>query len=121
MRMEFIQAGGIGYFPGLQKAVTIDVDHLEKDDAEALRRLVEAARFFDLPATVGVPAQGAADYQYYSMTVEDGERRHTARVLSPIADPALHELLRTVQKHVKAARAAARGIPSNPTSSAPRR
>jgi hypothetical protein len=116
MRIEFTQAGGIGYFPGLQKPVLIDIDHLRKEEAEELQRLVEAARFFEHSATVGTLAQGAADSQHDIVTVEDGKRRHTVRVLVPVTDPALHDLLREVQKHVKAARAAGRDIPAHPTS-----
>jgi hypothetical protein len=119
MRIDFAQAGGIAYFPGLNKPVTVEVDHLPKDEAEELKRLVEAARFFDLPAAVGAPARGAADYQHYILTVEDGGRRHTVRVLVPVEDPVLQELARAVQKHVKAARAAGRGPPPDPRADQP--
>jgi len=105
MRIEFAQEGGIGYFPGLNKPVTLEVDHLDKGEAEELKRLVEAVRFFDLPASIGVPARGAADYQHYMLSIEDGGRQHTVRVLVPIENPVLQELVRAVQKHVKAARA----------------
>jgi hypothetical protein len=121
MRIEFTQAGGVGYFPGLQKPVTIDVDLLEKAEADELRRLVEAAGFFTIPDTVGVPARGAADYQHYVVTVEDGGQRHTVRILAPVADPALHDLIRAAQRHVKAARAAGRGTLPRSTSDEPRR
>jgi hypothetical protein len=121
MRIEFTQTGGIGYFPGLNKPVTVDVDHLDKEEAEELKRLIAAARFFALPAAVGAPARGAADYQYYILTVEDGGRRHTVRVLVPVEDQVLDDLVRMIQKHVKAARAAGRGSPSNPTVGTPRR
>jgi hypothetical protein len=121
MRIEFTQAGGIGYFPGLNKPVMVEVDQLGKEEAEELRRLVEAARFFDLPAAVGAPARGAADYQYYILTVEDGRRRHTVRVLVPVEDPVLDDLVRAIQKHVKAARAPGRASPSNPAPGKPRR
>ena len=103
------------------KPVTVDVDHLDKEEAEELKRLIDAARFFELPAAVGSPARGAADYQYYIFTVEDGGRRHTVRVLVPVEDPILDALVRMIQKHVKAARAAGRGSPSNPTVGKPRR
>lgn len=119
MRIEFAQAGGIGYFPGLNKPVTVEVDQLDKEEAEELKRLVEASRFFNLPTAVGVPAKGAADYQYYSLTVEDGGRRHTVRVLVPVENPVLYELIQAVQKHVKTARAAGRGNPATPTPGKP--
>jgi Emfourin len=119
VRIEFTQAGGIGYFPRLNKPVTVEVDHLDKAEAQELKRLIEAARFFALPAAIGAPARGAADYQSYVVTVEDGGQRHTVRVLVPVEDPALHDLVRAVQKHVKAARASGRGTPPRPTAGKP--
>jgi len=119
MRIEFTQTGGIGYFPGLNKPVTVEVDDLDQEEAEQLKRLVEAARFFELPTAVGAPARGAADYQHDILTVEDGGRRHTVRVLVPIEAPALQELVRAVQKHVKAAREADRGLPADPMADKP--
>jgi hypothetical protein len=113
MRIEFSVSGGVGYFPGLNKPVIIDVDQLDTESAEELKRRIEAARFFDLPPEVGSPAPGAADYQHNVLTVDDDGRRHTVRVLVPAEDPALQELIQTVQKYAKAARAAARGAPSD--------
>jgi len=112
MRIKFSQTGGLAYLPGLNKPVTIDDDLLEKDDAEELKRLVQAARFFDLPPAVGAPARGAADYQQYGLTVEDGGRQHTVRILVPVDDAPLQELIRAVQQHVKTARTAGRSTPA---------
>ncbi len=111
MRIEFAVEGGVAYFPGLAEPVIVDLDLLDKDEAEQLKRLIDAARFFDLPTVVGAPVRGAADYRQYILTIDDGSRRQTVRVLEPIEDPALQELVQAVQKHVKAARAAKRGIP----------
>jgi hypothetical protein len=105
MRIAFAQEGGIGYFPGLAKPVTIDVDRLDHAEAEELKRLVEAVHFFDLPASIGAPARGSADYQHYILNIEEGGRQHTVRALVPVEDPALRELVQAVQKQVKAARA----------------
>ncbi len=99
MRIEFKETGGIGYFPGLNKPVTLDLDQWDKGEAEELKRLVKAAGFFDQPATIGVPAPGAADYQYYLLTIEDNGRRHAVRILVPIKDSALHDLVLAIQKH----------------------
>ena len=104
MKIEFKQEGGLAFFPGLSKPVPLDTNNLDKSEAEEIKRLVAAAHFFDLPAAVGEPAKGAADYQHYTLTIEDGERRHTVRVLVPPQDPALRELLQAVHKQVKAAR-----------------
>jgi hypothetical protein len=108
MQIEFTQEGGIAYFPALSTPVAIDVDRLAEPEQEELKRLVAAAHFFELPARVGEPAKGAADYQYYILTIEAEGRRHTVRVLVPTQDPALRELLQAVQKRVKAAREAGR-------------
>ena len=104
MRIEFSQEGGIGYFPGLNKPVTVEVERLDEAEAEELKRLVDAARFFDLPASIGVPARGAADYQHYILSIEDDGRRHTIRALVPVEDPALRALVEAVRTHVKATR-----------------
>src|SRR5262249_15368974 len=102
------QEGGVGYFPGLSKPVTIEVDSLERGEAEELKRLVESAHFFQLPANVGTPPPlGAADYQHYTITIEEGARRHSVRGSFAVKDEVLQKLVSAVQKQVKAARAAA--------------
>jgi hypothetical protein len=104
VKIDFKKEGGIAFFPGLSKPETLEMDSLDRAEAEEIKRLVEAADFFELPATVGTPAPGAADYQYYALSIEDGERRHSVRVLVPPQDPALSDLLKAVRKLVKAAR-----------------
>ncbi|OGB23999.1 MAG: hypothetical protein A3I66_14880 [Burkholderiales bacterium RIFCSPLOWO2_02_FULL_57_36] len=108
MQVEMSEEGGVAYFPGLAKPVSIDVDSMEAGAADQLRQLIEHANFFDLPATVGTPAKGAADYRQYTLTIDDGPRKRTVRIQEPIEDPALNELVQAVRKHVKAARAAMR-------------
>jgi len=114
VRIELSQTGGIGYFPGLNKPVAVEVEGLDEDVAQELRRLVTAAGFFALPAAVGTPAPGAADYQCFILTIEEDGRRHTTRMLVPIEDPALLALVQAIQKQIKAMRAAGRGAPANP-------
>jgi hypothetical protein len=108
MRIELSEEGGVAYFPGLAKPVSIDVNLLDAGEAEQLTRLIERAGFFDLPATLGTPAKGAADYRQYTLTIDDGSRQHTVRIQEPIEDPAVDELVQAVRKQVKAARAAMR-------------
>ena len=108
MQIEFSQAGGVAYFPGLNKPITIKVDQLDVKDAEELKRLVDASHFFDLPAAIGVPAKGMADYQFYTLAISDSDRQHSVRVLVPIEDPALLDLIQIVQKHVNAIRTKSR-------------
>jgi hypothetical protein len=107
MQIKFTQEGGVGYFPVLSKPVTIEVDSLEQGEAEELKRLVESAHFFELPANVGTPPPpGAADYQHYTITIEEGGRSHSVRVSVPVKDDAVQNLVSAMQKQVKAARAA---------------
>lgn len=108
MRIQFAQEGGLGYFPTLSKPVTIEVDRLDTWEAEELTRLVKAACFFELPLALGIPARGAADTQHYTLTIEDGARCHTVRILVPVENEAVHDLVSAVRIHVKAARAADR-------------
>jgi hypothetical protein len=67
LRIQFSTEGGIAYFPGLSQPVTIDSEALSQQQGAELKRLVEAAHFFDLPANVGRPAPGAADYRQYNV------------------------------------------------------
>lgn len=102
MHIELSQTGGVGNFPGLSKPVTLDVDQLEEVEQAELRLLVEAARFFDLPDSMGTPAPGAADYQYFILTIADGEHRRTVRALVPVENVPLRELIQSIRKHLKA-------------------
>ena len=107
MQIKFTQEGGVGYFPGLSKPVTIEVDSLAQGDAEELKRLVESTHFFELPTNVGTPLPpGAADYQHYTITIEEGGRSHSVRIPVPVKDEAIQNLVSAMQKQVKAARAA---------------
>jgi hypothetical protein len=113
VRIEFTQEGGVAYFPRLAQPATIDVRELPAAEASELTALVDAARFFSLPAVIGTPAKGAADYQRYALTIDDGERHHTVRVLVPVEDQALLNLVRAVQRHVAASRRKSSDKPSN--------
>ena len=93
MRIQFKLEGGIAYFPGLSKPITIDSDQLPAQEADELKRLVNATRFFDLPAVIGSPAPGAADYRQYTITIEDHGKQHTVRLTDPIEDSNLQALL----------------------------
>jgi hypothetical protein len=58
----------------------------------ALERLLQQARFFDLPARLPT-RHGSADYQSYEITVEDKGREHTVVASDPVHDPALQALI----------------------------
>jgi hypothetical protein len=104
MRIELKTEGGIAHFPGLSRPVVIDSAGLSAEDDAELRRLVEAARFFERPPTVGTPSRGAADYRQYTISVEDGGRQHTVKLADPVEDPSLQQLLRFLQAKARALR-----------------
>jgi hypothetical protein len=90
MRIEFERTGG---FAGMRVAATIDTETLPPDEARAVREMVGAARFFDLPAKITSPTPGADQFQY-RLTVEAEGRKHTVEVGDASAPEALQPLLR---------------------------
>jgi len=92
MRVQLQVSGGVGYFPGRAAPRTIDVDALPEAERDALKALVDAAGFFQLPQRLPAP-RGAADYQTYQITIEDGGRRHTVAVADPVSNPGLQKLI----------------------------
>ncbi len=99
MHVQFKIEGGIAFFPGLSKPRNVDSDKLSPQDASELARLVEAAHFFDLPGQVGKAPPGAADYRQYIVTIADGKRNHTVRVIEPVEDTNLQAMLNFIQSH----------------------
>ena len=93
MRIQFKMEGGIAYFPGLSKPITIDSDQLPKQESDELKRLVDATHFFALPAVMGSPSPGAADYRQYTITIQDEGKQHTVHLTDLIEDPNLQALL----------------------------
>jgi hypothetical protein len=73
MQISFERSGG---FAGISLNTTVDTANLPPTDAAQLRQLVEVADFFHLPARMASPAQ--PDRFQYQLTVEDGDRHHTA-------------------------------------------
>ncbi|MGH9355376.1 MAG: protealysin inhibitor emfourin, partial [Terriglobia bacterium] len=69
-----------------------------------LVRLIQAARFFDLPAIANVPSPGAADYRIYTITVEDKGRHHTVSFADPVNNRSLLALRNCLQAKVRKSR-----------------
>ncbi len=97
LRVSVRTTGGIGAFPGLEAARTVDAGTLAPADRTALERLVQEAGFFTLPSRLPAPA-GSADHQSHEIEVEDGRRRHRVTVDDPIADSALQALVDAVRR-----------------------
>lgn len=71
MKIDFTRSGG---FAGMRTAARIDTDTLPSTEADRLRRLVEEAGFFGLPATLKSSAPGGDRFQY-RIVAEEGEKR----------------------------------------------
>ena len=82
MRITFKTEGGFAYFPGLAKPFAFDISDLSKKDAKTLQNLINKAEFFDLPTSIGNVPPGAADMQQQTLTVEDGSKTHTVKMVS---------------------------------------
>lgn len=102
MRITFRMEGGIAYFPGLSRPVVIDTGKLTEQEADELEQIVEAARFFEQPATISPPARGAADYYQYTVTIEARGRQHTVRMTDLVEDAGLQVLLHYLRAKAKA-------------------
>jgi hypothetical protein len=97
MRITFQSDGGFGYFPGLNRPVTVDTSELPGDDAARIEGLVRAAGFFERPAESRAAPAGAADHRTYTISVDDGARSHTVTVSDPVEDPGLDALIGHLQ------------------------
>jgi len=93
MRVELKTEGGLAYLPGLSQPVILDSDNLSKTEADALKRLIDAAHFFDLPSTLGTPPPGAADYRRYTLTIKQDGHHHSVQAVDPVQDAPLQALL----------------------------
>jgi hypothetical protein len=104
MQIEIEMDTGLAYMPGLAKPVTIEVDQLPEQEAQQLRGLVAAARFFDQPAQLAPATTRGADLRSFTITVTEGTQRHTVTVKEPIEDEPIRRLVRHLETQVRAAR-----------------
>ncbi len=93
MKINFEMSGGFAYLPAFSRPFIIDTAQMEPQDANQLESFVQESRFFDQPARVGTIPRGAADYQTYTITVEDGPHSHTIQLTDPITDANLQRLV----------------------------
>jgi hypothetical protein len=93
--------GGIAYFPGLSKRVSVDADQLPEDARAELETLVKETNFFELPDRPVRPRKKGADYYQYLITIEAGGRRNTLHLVDPIENPGLQRLVGLLRKRAK--------------------
>ena len=97
MRISLSTEGGIANFPGLNRPISFSVDELPSKLQSELRRLIDAAGFFELPAQCDPPPPGAGDYRTYTLTVQTPEHTHTVKVHDPVGDERLRRLIQFVR------------------------
>lgn len=97
MRVELLTEGGVAFFPGLSKPIVVDSATLPEAEARRLEQLVGDARFFDLPAASRSLPKGGGDMRSHTITVKDGRRNHTVRLIEPVDDPHLQALIEFLQ------------------------
>lgn len=100
MQISIKENGGPGFFPGLAKPQTVELDTLPEQEQQELRQLVEACDFFQLPPS-NAPAPGNPGQVHYTVTVKDDEREHTVCVLAPVESQALDGLVQCVRRHIR--------------------
>lgn len=95
MRFTLTRFGG---FAAVQRPpLVVDTAGLPRKDAARLRRLTEAAGFFDLPADLGPPG-AVPDAQGHELAVtDDAGRSHAVSFGAAAAPEALQALLAAVR------------------------
>jgi hypothetical protein len=110
VRVRFQTTEGPVYRPRVTMPVTIEADVLDETERLTLERLVEEARFFDLPSRV--PATRDARDSTSHITIEAGGRRHSISVNDPVQGPALRRLIQYLRDIDTACQKAARAAGS---------
>jgi hypothetical protein len=96
MIIHLVRTGGFG---GMRREVKIETGTLPRAERELLEGLVRDSGFFALPEKFPRPARGA-DYFTYSLTVDDGGRRHTVEVSQPSLPESLRPLIRELSRRL---------------------
>jgi len=89
MRISFEHTGG---FAGISRTTTVDTANLSADEANQLPQLLEAANFYNLPATITAPPTQPDRFQY-TLTVEDKGQEHTVTVSEAALPGTLRQLI----------------------------
>jgi hypothetical protein len=95
-KILFERTGG---FMGRKVSVTIDMDDLPEDRAEALGNLLDEANFFELPADLTSPAM--PDAFTYNITVFSEDEQHSVRVSDASAPDDLRPLLEELSRQAR--------------------
>lgn len=97
MKISLVRTGG---FANIRLTGEVDVDSLPPEEAQKLKEMVEAADFFNLPAT-SFPARPGVDRFQYEITVEQDAKRHVVRVSEETIPPKLEPLIRYLIEFIR--------------------
>jgi hypothetical protein len=88
MKLTVVRGGGVAGVPVKTELASAD---LSAEDAEALNRMVRAAKLFELDESGSEPA--SPDEPSYELTVEDQGRVHTVRLRESATPEAVRALI----------------------------
>ena len=100
LRITFERTGG---FAGIVISTTINADELTSSEADELRRLIEKADFFNLPAVIA-PHEPHPDRFQYEVTVQDDGRLHTVMVSEEVMPENMRPLIRWLSEAARKGR-----------------
>jgi hypothetical protein len=98
MRAELRIDGGVGFFPGLVRPITLDESDLSADERQEFSRLVSAARA--LPgAAPGAAVRAVPDGRTYRITIASGDGNIELRCTDAAVPPAFSTLMVFIKQH----------------------
>lgn len=97
MRITLKRSGG---FSGIRTTASLDFSNLPKKKAAQAQALIDAAKFFDLPASIQ-PERPQPDRFRLDLTIETEDRAHTVSIAEEAASKELRVLLAWLQKNLK--------------------
>jgi len=103
MKVYFKPEGGFGFFPGLNKPLELNSEHLPAEEASHLKKLINEASFFNLPSHQASSSRGA-DLKKYTIRVEDKDRQHWIELADTENDSCLQNLLAYLNQKQKETR-----------------
>ena len=97
MRITLKRSGGFG---GILTTASLDIETLPEKKVAAVRRLIDASGFFDLPKMVRGKAPQPDRFQF-DLTIADDNRSHTVSIAEEAASKELKAFLGWLRKNMK--------------------